>query len=206
MSAIMSAEEVRKICPCPNCKGHDEPKLAAVPEPAAHLRLDLGCGKNKQAGFTGVDNRQFDGVDMVLDLTGPWPWKDDTVDEVHCSHFVEHLTGPQRVHFVNELHRVLKKGAKATIIVPSWKSARAYGDVTHQWPPVSEFWFPYLDAEWRKTNAPHNDSYTCDFPYPCGIGYAPGPVTVGRTQDVTAWMLTHYLEAAQDLMATLVKR
>lgn len=202
MSAIMTAEEVRKQCPCPKCKGHDEPKLAAVPtEP---LRLDLGCGTRKQEGFTGVDSMSFPGVDEVLDLTGPWPWKDDSVEEVHCSHLVEHFTAPQRIHFVNELYRVMKKGAKATIIVPHWCSTRAYGDLTHQWPPVSEFWFYYLSKAWRETQAPHNDSYTCDFE--STWGYSVHPELQVRAQEHVHFALSHYKEAAQDLMATLVKR
>ena len=57
------------------------------------FKLDLGCGKNKQAGFVGVDERAFEGVDVAHDLRRPWPWSDSSVDEVHCSHFLEHLTG-----------------------------------------------------------------------------------------------------------------
>ncbi len=168
------------------------------------MKLDLGCGTRKEAGFIGVDSRQFPGVDVIHDLTTPWPWKDETVDEVHCSHFVEHLTGQQRIHFANELHRVLKKGGKAVIIVPHWCSTRAYGDVTHQWPPVSEFWFYYLNADWRKENAPHNDGYTCDFS--STWGYSLHPELQVRAQEHVQYALTHFKEAAQDLMATLVKR
>lgn len=168
------------------------------------IRLDLGCGKNKREGFTGVDSRKFEGVDVVADLTKPWPWKDGTVEEVHCSHFLEHLTAPQRVHFANELCRVLKQGGKAQIITPHWCSARAYGDVTHQWPPVSEFWFYYLLKGWREVNAPHNDGYTCDFDATWGYGMAQPLVT--RNQEYQQFALANYKEAAQDLIATLVKR
>jgi predicted SAM-dependent methyltransferase len=98
-------------------------------KPAAPaLKLDLGCGKNKKPGFLGVDCRKFEGVDVVADLSkGTWPWKDGSVDEVHCSHFIEHLTAAERIHFVNELHRVLKPGAPAHVIVPHWNSHRAFG-------------------------------------------------------------------------------
>lgn len=147
------------------------------------MKLDLGCGKNKKEGFVGVDSISFPGVDVVADLVKPilkplpdhlveyadllerkaegfenWPWDDSSVDEAHASHFVEHLRPRERIHFSNELYRVLQPGAKATIIVPHWKSCRAYGDMTHTWPPVSEFWFYYLKKEWRLQNAPHNDA------------------------------------------------
>jgi len=177
---------------------------AAKQPVAALLKLDLGCGKSKQAGFIGVDSRAFEGVDQVVDLTHPWPWADASVEEVHCSHFVEHLTGPERIHFVNELHRVLIPGGKATLVVPHWASCRAYGDLTHQWPPVSEFWFYYLLKSWREANAPHNDGYTCDFDATWGYGMRPDLFV--RNQEYQQFALSNYKEAAQELVATLVKR
>lgn len=181
--------------------------MNAVIKPKAEpklLRLDLGCGNNKREGFYGVDERKFDAVDKVVDLRKKWPWKDQSVDEVHCSHFVEHLDAAGRIHFVNELYRVLKKGAKATIITPHWCSSRAYGDLTHQWPPVSEFWFQYLNAEWRSKNAPHNDFYKCDFDSVGGYSLHPG--LAGRNQDYTHHAISFWKEAAQDTLTTLTRR
>lgn len=177
-------------------------QLQAV-EPAEPLKLDLGCGKNKRAGFFGVDAIAFDGVDKVADLRAAWPWTDDSVGEVHCSHFLEHLTGAERVHFYNELHRVMAPGAKAQIIVPHWASGRAYGDPTHQWPPVVEFSFYYLDKGWREVNAPHC-GFTCDFL--ATWGYSVHPTWQARAQDVQLFAMNHYREVAQDIIATLVKR
>ena len=169
------------------------------------IKLDLGCGKNKREGFIGVDCRQFDGkVDQVADLRKAWPWKNNSVEEAHCSHFVEHLTAPERIHFVNELHRVLIPTGKCTVVVPHWASCRAYGDLTHQWPPVSEFWFYYLNAQWRDQNAPHNDGYTCDFDVTWG--YVLNPAIQSRNQDYQQHALQFWKEAAQDIMATFVKK
>lgn len=169
------------------------------------MKLDLGCGKHKKGGFIGVDCRAFDGVDVVCNLgVDVWPWQDDTVDEAHCSHMVEHLTAAERIHFVNELCRVLKRGAKATIIVPHWCSNRAYGDLTHQWPPVSEMWFFYLKREWREANAPHNDGYTCDFD--SAWGYAVNPALATRNSEYVQHALESFKEAASDTVATLTKR
>lgn len=67
-------------------------KLKPVAAPEL-LKIDLGCGKNKQAGFIGVDQYKMDGVDVVCNLASDrWPWADGSVSEVHCSHFLEHLT------------------------------------------------------------------------------------------------------------------
>jgi hypothetical protein len=171
-----------------------EPKL---------LRLDFGCGKHPREGFDGVDVRDFGQAERV-DLRRPWPWRNESVEEAHASHFLEHLTGPERIHFVNELYRVLVPGGKCQVIVPHWASCRAYGDLTHQWPPVSEFWFYYLSKEWRAENAPHNDGYRCDFE--ATWGYSLSPSLVVRNTELQQFALANYKEAAQDMIATLVKK
>jgi predicted SAM-dependent methyltransferase len=168
------------------------------------LKLDLGCGPNKRPGFVGVDSRSFPGVDVVADLRQRWPWDDGSVEEVFCSHFVEHLTAPERIHFVNELYRVLRPGCAAELIVPNWASARAYGDLTHQWPPVSPHWFYYLNKTWRAQYAPHNDFYTCDFD--TQYRYSLHERFHNIDQKEQDFACVFYVEAGQDIMARLVKR
>jgi hypothetical protein len=178
-------------------------KLKPV-EVTVPLKLDLGCGKNKQPGFHGVDVLKFDGVDTVLDLSsGSWPWADNSIDEVHSSHFVEHLESPQRVHFFNELYRVLRDGAKATIIVPHWSNERAYGDPTHKWPPVVGFFWYYMSREWRASNAPHT-GLTCNFEAQWGPTFGP-PWTL-KNPEMQSFAMNHYINAAQDMVSTLTKR
>lgn len=175
------------------------------------VKLDLGCGKNKIGPeWTGVDSMSFDGVDVVCDLTTKvknkfkkWPWEDNSVDEIHASHFIEHLDANERVNFVNEIYRILKPGSKATIIVPHWASCRAYGDLTHKWPPVSEFWFYYLSSEWRAVNAPHNVDYNCNFV--ATWGYSMQQSLMVKNSEYQNYALSNYKEAAQDIIATLVK-
>lgn len=181
--------------------------MSAIPkaEPVAPLRLDLGAGTRPKEGFVAVDSRAFAETHIVCDLGKEvWPWDQNTVDEVHCSHMVEHLKPAERIHFANELHRVLKPGAKATIITPHAFSVRAFGDLTHEWPPVVSFWYLYLNAEWRKANAPHNDGYTCDFDH--GYGFGLHPNIQARNQEYQNHAVVHFVEGAQDLYVTLTKR
>jgi predicted SAM-dependent methyltransferase len=201
-------------------------ELADLESPPApdgkSLKLDLGCSSNKQPGFLGVDRSQRldkDGkktVDVVHDLTVfPWPWEDGSVDAVHCSHVLEHIPARKRIGFFNEMHRVLKKGATAQIITPHWNSNRAYGDVTHEWPAVSEmFWF-YLDAKWRESNCPHlhgpacpdakeHEVYSCDFE--TQWGYTLAPWMANRNDEWKQNALQMYKEAAQDMIATIKKK
>lgn len=175
------------------------------------VKLDIGCGKSKKEGFIGIDRLKFDGVDIVLNVgREPLPFEAITVDEVHMSHFVEHLTREERCQLMNELSRVMKSGAKATIIVPSWSSSRAYGDPTHEWPPIGEMWFHYLKKEFRETQAPHTDQqhlawgYACDFDATWGYGIHQTLMT--RNQEFQQFALNFYKEAAQDIHATLTKR
>lgn len=183
-------------------------KAVEVPE---EIKLDLGCGTRKQAGFIGVDRNKYDGVDVVLDLLKtPWPWKDGSVAEIHMSHTMEHFTGPQRVKIVNEMYRVMRMGAKATVSIPHWCSNRAYGDFTHQWPPVSEMWFYYLSKSWRADNAPDNDikwnkdGYTCDFE--CTWGYTMHPHFQTKHQEVQQFAMQFYKEATPDMTSTWIKK
>ena len=187
--------------------------LNAALKPPAPLRLDIGCGKNKREGFHGVDRIAFDGVDTVLDATKSWPWADSSVDEAHSSHFVEHLTQAERCHFFNELWRVLKPGAKATIIVPHWANARAYGDPTHKWPAISEWFFLYLNKDWRNANAPHADAAHLDWGYSCD--FEGGAVTnydtnhedlVGRNHEMHRYALRNYINVNIDAYATLTAK
>lgn len=180
-------------------------KKKKAKEEAPPLKLDFGCGRTKREGFIGVDSIKFDGVDIVFDLSsGTWPWADNSVDEFNCSHMIEHLTAPQRIHFMNELWRVLKPGAKGQVVTPHFGSVRAYGDLTHQWPPVVTFWYCYLNKEWRASQAPHNKDYTCDFDH--GYGFSLHPAVEVRNQDYQNYAVIHLLEGAQDLVVTMTKR
>lgn len=141
-------------------------------EPKPLVRLDLASGQTPRDGFQAVDlcapNTQH--VDL---RRYPWPWADASVDEVHCSHYVEHIPcdevreGPRQGQdalfaFFDELHRILKPGANATIIVPCGRSSRGFQDPTHRRFIMAET-FLYLSAEWRAMNKLDHYGVTCDF-------------------------------------------
>lgn len=174
-------------------------------------KLDFGCGPHKREGFQGVDALPFVGVDHVVDLTKtPWPWDDNSVAEAHASHFAEHLTAMQRVAFVNELYRILVPGGTCQVITPHWASCRAYGDPTHQWPPLSEFWFFYLNKDWRMQNAPHTDAQHLPGGFNCNFdatwGYSLKPELTVRNQEYQQMAIQNYKEVCLDTIATLTKK
>lgn len=78
------------------------------------LKVDIGCGKNKRQGFIGIDidpNSDADIICSALDLL----LEDSSVDEINCSHLVEHFTPKQAQVFFNEIYRVLKKNGTANL-------------------------------------------------------------------------------------------
>ena len=111
----------------------------------------------------------------------------------------------------NEMYRVMQKGAKAVITTPNWASNRAYGDFTHQWPPVSEMLYYYVNKTWRMENAPDNDitwnpdGYSCDFDSAGGYGGV-HPSFANRSDEAKMFALSFYKEAAGDISTTLTKR
>jgi hypothetical protein len=189
--------------------GKAKKKIEVIQGP---IKLDLGCGPNKKEGFVGIDQYAFDGkVDRVMNVgTERLPYEDGTVDEIHTSHFMEHLSADQRCHVINEAFRVLKVGGQMTIIVPHFGSSRAYGDPTHVWPPMGEMWFYYLDKNWRTSQAPHTDKSNWDKGYDCDFmatwGYSMNPAITTRNQEFQQFAMSFYKEAINDIHATLTKR
>ena len=202
-----------------------ESAAAVVIEEPKPLYLDLGCGKNPRVDKDAAGNivRAFEGVDCinfgqqhVIDLRQPWPWADDSVDLVWSCHFFEHLEVAERVHFINELYRVLKwgpspdGGPRAQIVVPSGTNFCAYGDPTHKWPPVFDWAANYWWKQWRDQNAPHADKannpelgYSSDFDFV--VGWSPDQNISGFNQERQVHMAKHNWNAMRDIWFNLTK-
>lgn len=173
----------------------------------AKLKLDLACGDRKTPGFKGVDKYKTKSTDQVVDLLKfPWPWADNSVDEVVCNHFFEHIPGLERPKFMEELYRVLKPGAKAVITVPYGQSNRAVQDFTHAWPPVVAESFLYFNKKWRTDNKLTHGLYAlkCDFDF--GYGFAVDSDVAMKSQEAQAFSVKYYTNAVSDMQVTLTKR
>jgi ubiquinone/menaquinone biosynthesis C-methylase UbiE len=95
------------------------------------MKLDIGCGKNKKVGFTGLDIVKLPGVDIVCNLDKEKiPLEDNSVEEVFSMHSLEHVS--DLLFVMEEIWRVCCDNAKVTIAVPYFTSVGAFRDPTHK--------------------------------------------------------------------------
>jgi len=119
------------------------PSIQALIDAHPELRLDLGCGRVKPAGYVGLDNLvgvppdqlahppapgdaapaagALEGPDVYLDLNQePFPFPTGSCAEVRARHFLEHSVLD---HIFAEAWRVLRPGGLFVIVVPYANSA-----------------------------------------------------------------------------------
>ncbi len=109
----------------------------------SYAELLLGCGKarDKRVKFSLVkdewqnltthDIDPDSGADVIHDLEVlPYPWADNSFDEVHAYEVMEHCgtQGDAKFFFAQwaELYRILKPGGYFVCTVPAWDSQTAW--------------------------------------------------------------------------------
>lgn len=80
-------------------------------------RLNLGCGVDVKKGYINCDIIKYPGVERIVDITKKLPWKDNEVDEIFCSHVLEHLV-KSPLDILLEFLRILKPEGFIEIRVP----------------------------------------------------------------------------------------
>jgi SAM-dependent methyltransferase len=110
--------------------------------------LLIGCGNSRVkklklkpdddwTDLTTLDMDPDCGADVIHDLNSfePWPFDDNSFDEVHAYCVLEHIgqQGDFRKFFHDffEAWRVLKPGGILAAHCPSWQSVWAWGDPSH---------------------------------------------------------------------------
>jgi len=96
------------------------------------IKLDVGCGNNKQPGFIGMDKRKLKGVDIVHDLESfPYPIPDNSCRIITASHLVEHIKPWLMIDFMNELWRIMEPGGQLAFAYPYGVNSGFQQDPTH---------------------------------------------------------------------------
>jgi hypothetical protein len=128
---------------------------------APGLKLNLGSGQNPRAGYVNVD--KFGTPDVLWDLEQfPWPWENDSVEEVLLLHVLEHLgeTSATFLGIFKELYRVCRADARIIIRVPHPRCDDFLNDPTHVrpiTPDVCSLFSKRLNRQWqgqRGSNSP----------------------------------------------------
>jgi SAM-dependent methyltransferase len=96
------------------------------------LRLNIGSGNDKRAGYVSIDNSKLVNPDLVINLEDENClefFRDNSVDEIICNHVLEHIHN--FTPLVKELRRVCKPNAKIYIRCPFYSSWGQWNDPTH---------------------------------------------------------------------------
>jgi hypothetical protein len=168
------------------------------------MKLDIGCGQNLEKDWVGLDIAKIEGVIQHDCFKFPWPIESDSVEEAKMVHFFEHVPQDIRFQFMDELYRIMKVGAKCTVVCPYYSSMRAIQDPTHMFPPICEASFLYFNKDWRKQNKLDHYRVNCDFDF--GYGYSLPSEWSTRADEPRNFAIAHYMNTAQDLQVVLTKR
>lgn len=86
------------------------------------VKLNIGCGETKLAGFVNIDVEKKVKPDMVCDLRKQMlPFKDASVDLIQCIHNIEHIEQKYWPAIFAEFWRVLKPEAKLYLAYPEFE-------------------------------------------------------------------------------------
>jgi predicted SAM-dependent methyltransferase len=77
-----------------------------------------GPGSSRLEGFTHVDIRALDGVDIVCDISKYIPVEDNSVDEIRASHVIEHILPQEIPNTLKEWKRILKTKGLLRVYCP----------------------------------------------------------------------------------------
>ena len=95
--------------------------------------LHLGCGRTYIKNAINVDFLETGYCDQAVDLNKlPWPWEDDSIDEVYMLYFIEHFDSTQVMNILKETHRILKRNGLLHIQCPHFTSMIALTDLDHK--------------------------------------------------------------------------
>lgn len=132
------------------------------------IKLDIGCGGNKQKGFIGMDKRKLDGVDIVQNLE-KFPYKDipdGSCSTILGSHIIEHIKPEFTNALFDECWRMMKEGGQLVLSTPYAGSPGYWQDPTHC-NGFNEATFQYYDPRFPLWNIYKPKPWHIESGFPC---------------------------------------
>lgn len=182
------------------------------PQEDKSVRLNISGDDGSIEGFDNADKKA---------LLKRWPYADNSVDEVRSINYIHLLTPDERVHFLNELWRVLKvntdqptaQGApehtKALIITPHPGHLQfAYRDYRAKFPLITEESYFFFNRKWREDNKFNRPEIKANFRIICGL-----PINErglhqtyhGRNMEYVQDAIAHNVNVVSEIWANLFK-
>lgn len=199
------------------------------------LKLDLACGDNKKDGFKGIDVVKTEATDYVVDLqVFPWPIESNSVEEINCSHYIEHIP---HTNYKAELEKILDnsttfeefkqnlKDSKPEVdgfikfINELYRILKPGGTAKLVAPyyssirtigdpthirPIGDSTFWYLSKEWLKNNKLEHYGIDCDFDVKLSY-YITNEMTL-KSEEVRMKAMLHDLNVVDDIIVDLTKK
>jgi predicted SAM-dependent methyltransferase len=93
-------------------------KIRSYFETAQSKKVHLGASRNHLPGWLNTDSVPTDGGVIYLDVTKPFPLRDDSVDYIFAEHLIEHVDYDGGQLMLRECWRVLKPDGRIRIATP----------------------------------------------------------------------------------------
>lgn len=81
------------------------------------IRLDVGCGTNIHAGYTHMDIKSNNHIEIIGDCR-KLPFPDNSIEEILASHIIEHFSYTEIVGVLKEWYRALQLKGQLIIKCP----------------------------------------------------------------------------------------
>jgi predicted SAM-dependent methyltransferase len=131
----------------------------------------------------------------------PYPFEDESADEIYCSHYIEHTTN--LIRFMDEIYRILKQGRDCTMVAPYYNSIEAWRDPTHR-RAISEDTFNYFNKAWREARQLDHYDIKSDFIVTHELSLK--PEWKMRSEEARKFAIRHYTNVVDEIKVTLTKK
>lgn len=96
-------------------------------------KLNLGCGHKYDNNYINCDINTNIKADFHFDMEdNPWPFEDNSINEIKASHCLEHLSLKGYFNAFKEMYRICIDKALIEIYYPHHFDRDFYSDPTHQ--------------------------------------------------------------------------